>query len=605
MARRLGGIGSVLWLPLDVPSSTYERYVNMNDEEIFSHLKSITSDRPNLNEFVKNLVLYQLKDPSLPLSYHNLFTEYRDVLADTDILLLLLEAFGSQDIPDALLRSVCLSQRRWNAAGEIQATDAIQFGLPAELIDVLGDHARLNQSLASVHIKKNTLDDGTVTWSVDSISRQAVIPNLLPPVAEDLTRIALTLICFACPPCYEGNTTWSRQVKSLVWDLLHAMMKQHQKIATSMKEQLVDVLLFFSERDSFTMRCIAIEQAKKFLRPSMPYYLHASVALLQSILSRLDGDLDRSDTLIHNFLCQARRPVTRRDHALKGRLHVVQVENKIQRHDADTALRIYGWKTEHPPSSLELEVTRRLQGVAASFFQSIGDFDNARESLEQYLDLGSVQVIRATTRRLIIARLADVYCEIGQYKKANGILEAELSHVQQSEATSRPYCRLLLASIEANIGEGKSDIAESIIHDLAMMEPPRLEDMNDQLLRMRRLIAAARLAHGKRQFQDALRSWRFALQEMERFTAFHSRYGFIAAVIYLSLAHAQLETGDIEGCKESWDTAAEMLKSQRCEYWIPILATTWLESVAGAIHQLKGWPLRIMLPGNKPDVTWV
>ncbi|EEU39686.1 uncharacterized protein NECHADRAFT_42845 [Fusarium vanettenii 77-13-4] len=605
MARRLGSIGSVLWLPLDIPFSTYERYVNINDEEIFSHLKSICSGAPSRDEFVRNLILGQLKDPSLPLSYHNLFVNYADVLADTDILLLLLEALGGHNIPDTLLRSVSSPQRRWNADGEIQTTDATQYGLPVELVDVLSDNTRLAQSLTSVYIKKHTLDDGTVTWSLDPVSNPQLFSNLLPDVAEFLRSVALKLLCFACPPCYEGNTTWSPQTKSLVWDLMHKLIQENNKITISLKDQFVDALLYFSERDSFSIRCLATHIAGAFLRPSMPYYLHASVTLFQSLVYRLEGDFIESDAHIRHFLCQTRRPITRRDHALKGRLHLVVIENKIQRHDSDTALRIYEWKAEHPPSNLELEVTRRLQGVAASFFQSMGDFDNARESLEQYLNLGAVQPIRTTTRRLIVARLADIYCEIGWYDKANELLGAELENMREPDKRSRPCRRLMLASVEANIGQGRTDIADSTIQDLAMIEPAGLEEMNDQLLRMRRLMATARVAHQKGHFQDALHLWKSTLQEMKQFTAFHAKYGFIAVVIHLSIAHTQIELGDVEDGKRSWDTAADMLRSQRCEYGIPIVATSWLKTVAGAIHQLKGWPLRIMVPGKKPDLTWV
>ena len=174
---------------------------------------------------MRNLILGQLKgiltapldlssssylkiDPSLPLSYHNVFSNYADLLADTDILLLLLEALGGHNIPDTLLRSVSSPQRRWNADGEIQTTDAVQFGLPSELVDVLSDNTRLAQSLTSVYIKKHTLDDGTVTWSLDPLSNPQLFSNLLPEVAEFLRSVALKLLCFACPPCYEGNTTW-------------------------------------------------------------------------------------------------------------------------------------------------------------------------------------------------------------------------------------------------------------------------------------------------------------------------------------------------------------------------------------------------------------
>lgn len=76
IARKLGGIGSLFWLPLEVPSSTYvlcsnqdvhpnmhryERYLIMDDDASFDHLKSVASDMPNYDEVVQRLILSQLK----------------------------------------------------------------------------------------------------------------------------------------------------------------------------------------------------------------------------------------------------------------------------------------------------------------------------------------------------------------------------------------------------------------------------------------------------------------------------------------------------------------------------------------------------------------
>ncbi|KAF5536695.1 ABC multidrug transporter [Fusarium napiforme] len=41
IAQRLGGVGAMFWLPLEVPASTYERYLDVDDEQVFAHLSSL------------------------------------------------------------------------------------------------------------------------------------------------------------------------------------------------------------------------------------------------------------------------------------------------------------------------------------------------------------------------------------------------------------------------------------------------------------------------------------------------------------------------------------------------------------------------------------
>lgn len=77
IAQRLGGVGAIFWLPLDVPASTYvilscfqctgvlilcsyERYLSIDDEEVFTHLSSLNPTFKKYNGFVQRLVIGQL-----------------------------------------------------------------------------------------------------------------------------------------------------------------------------------------------------------------------------------------------------------------------------------------------------------------------------------------------------------------------------------------------------------------------------------------------------------------------------------------------------------------------------------------------------------------
>ncbi|KAK7403425.1 hypothetical protein QQX98_010791 [Neonectria punicea] len=329
------------------------------------------------------------------------------------------------------------------------------------------------------------------------------------------------------------------------------------------------------------------------------------MALYESIIYRLSGSLDKSDARIHSFLSQPHDPLTHYDNAIRGRLHVSHIENKIHRYDNDIASYMYRWEGIHPLSTFEIEVTRRLQGTAARFFQSIGDFPTARASLEQHLWLNSTTPIRPNTRVLIVSKLAEIHCELLEWEKAVSVLKPELDSRLECEKKGRPFRRLLLALVEAKIGQGKLDATGPILQQLADIEPPELDDINDQVLHMRRLIAAARTVHDGLDFAAALQMWQFALRMMEELSIFRSRHRWTAIVIHLSISHAQLNLGDAESGEQSWATAVEMSRSERCEYVIPGLATVWLPKIVSSIHQTRGWPFRMMLPGGNPDITWL
>ncbi|KAF5563623.1 ABC multidrug transporter [Fusarium phyllophilum] len=387
IAQRLGGVGAIFWLPLDVPAST------VDDEEVFTHLSSLNPSYEKYSELVQRLVLSQLCDPSSPARYHNLFNEFTSFIPAQDQLIIVIYALGGADIPAVLLKSICLPQRRWNSDGEVDQTSALQFGLPEALVDLLCNEAKLSESLSPERM---------------SSLREALTPRTI----EVLETTALKLICFVCPLSYKGNTDWT-----------HA----------------IEAVLYFCERDSLAIRRAAVKQAKLLLRKSMPYYLHASVVLFRSIIYRVDGELAKSEAHIRDFLWRGPRPSTRRDHALEGRLHISQMENKIKCYDTDVPSFAYNWEAQQPLSTLDMEVTSRLQSTAARYFQSIGDFDAARTSLEQFLSLGRIKPLPTNSRRVLLGRLADVYCEMGDYVKAMKMLEPELDYINSSDRIRRGF----------------------------------------------------------------------------------------------------------------------------------------------------------------------
>lgn len=201
-------------------------------------------------------------------------------------------------------------------------------------------------------------------------------------------------------------------------------------------------------------------------------------------------------------------------------------------------------------------------------------------------------------------RLAEINCELDEFARAIALLGPEIEAIPTPNRVGRPYRRLLLVWVDAKIGQGALDEARITLQELERIEPQNFDDINDQMLHMRRLILLARVAHDSMDLQAALQAWTYTLQRMEEMTVFKVRHKWTAAVLHLSLAHIQLTLGDHEAGKLSWDSAVEISRGERYEYVVPVFATSWLRKVAGAIHSQWGWSLRVMLPGGQPDMTW-
>ncbi|KAH6689807.1 hypothetical protein F5X68DRAFT_204288 [Plectosphaerella plurivora] len=608
MARKLGGVGSILWLPLDVPSSTYERYLNIDDEEAFSHLRSLGPEDQSLNldDIAQQLISSQLGDIAPPITKYDLLGDYSDLFPRTDRIFMLLAALGGSTIPVDLLQSTRQTQRRWGADGEIKSIAALDFGMPPEMIDALSDDTCLQRVGSSPGLTESTLDDGTTVWSLDSHLVASIMNSISTQTRETLEAIVLRLLCFSCPALYEGKVNWPRDKKKAIWALLDRAT-DGPKIAASQKCQAIDALLFFAERDFFTIRRAAVARARTILHKGMPFYFHASVALFESIMLRLEGSFDHSTTKARSFLDN--NPVspatTRCDNALRGRLHVSWIENKVHRYDPDAAAVMYDWEGLLPLSTFEIEVTRRLQGTAAKYFHSIGDLVMARASLEQHLSLVTTVPIRENTRLLITTKLAEIFCELREHEKSHELIAAEMA-AEGAEARSktRPFRRLSMASVEVDLGRGRLDEAEATLQKLALAEPPELDDLNDQVLHMRRLMLEARAAHERLRYEEAHRLWGLALTRMSEFSIFAARHPWIAAVAHVSMAHAALALGDAAGAREAWARGADVSRTERCEYVIPTLATVWVPRIVADVLATQGWPFRMMLPGGRPDVTW-
>lgn len=323
------------------------------------------------------------------------------------------------------------------------------------------------------------------------------------------------------------------------------------------------------------------------MRKSIPYHLQASLVLFQSFIHRSNGDLDQSYAIINEFLHRAEKNTTRSGNAIKGRLHISHLDNKIHRYDQDVASYIYGWQGQPPLSTLELKVTFRLQSATAKYFQSIGDFKAAQASLEQYLKLSKAAPLPVLTHALVISKLADIYCELFEYDKAISIIKPELKFLEDSGRKGQPYVRLLLSLVEVKIARQDMDSAEQILQKLSEDTLIEMNEVVIQRTQLRRLMAMARVAHETQRWELAAERWVAAIEEAKRLQPSGKLHDFLVAVMYLSLAHVQLQQGAADVSKRSWQRGITLLENRRYEYWVPVIPTTWIHRMSSEMSKLQ------------------
>ncbi|KAL1844676.1 hypothetical protein VTK73DRAFT_2048 [Phialemonium thermophilum] len=364
-----------------------------------------------------------------------------------------------------------------------------------------------------------------------------------------------------------------------------------------LRSQVLEALLFLAEDGLLEVRNEAAELAPTLTTRRTPAYLRASIRLCRSTISRLHGDLERSDREIREHLKPNPQCSNRREHALAGRLHLCLIENMIQRQDSSVVGVVYSWEPLHPSSPLENSVARRLLLCAARFFQSIRQFRTAPDSLGQCLELEGT-----SKRLLIVSRLGDVLGELRDYDRAAVMLESEVDNLV---TRGRLWRRVRLSMVEAALGRGfgSLDAAEDWLDELIARDLP-VADITDQLLHVRTLMARARIPHYRSNHEEALQRWQTALQSTRPFLSFKDGHGFTSAIIHLSIAHAQIHIGNQRGARRSWQAATDICRTEKPDYWIPVVATTWLSNMANDLLRLQGWSVSVLgLDGHHVNVS--
>lgn len=380
----------------------------------------------------------------------------------------------------------------------------------------------------------------------------------------------------------------SLELRNALWKLMEALREKRTWLMPTARVPALEAYLFFAEHGSLAIRRVAIEQVDELLEKSDSPNLHALAVLFKSILFRQDCNIAASEACLKRYAENASLQMqikTPKYHAIMGRLHLSKVENMIHRKDPEAASLIHGgWEPTSWESTLELDTNYRMTLTATSYLSSRGCFPAAKEA---YLECLKRQ--QSNNRRLlVIAKLADVYCELNDLEAARALVEVEIKTLREQNRKGRLYRRLLLASIEVDLGQERYFDAIASLDEVLRLQPTKHLDITDEILSVRATMARARLATISNNHVSAINLWGSVLELCSHFSSFKENEGFIDAAALVSLAQAQIAIGNMDAAATVCDKATEILQRETMTYHIPCIAGSWFPCVTEQVcHILR------------------
>ncbi|KAF3760117.1 hypothetical protein M406DRAFT_335309 [Cryphonectria parasitica EP155] len=134
------------------------------------------------------------------------------------------------------------------------------------------------------------------------------------------------------------------------------------------------------------------------------------------------------------------------------------------------------------------------------------------------------------------------------YAGAESKIQSGMCNMEKHGKRGRLWRRLQLASVEVALGKGALEDAEKQLQLIGIAPP--VQDITDELLHVRSIMANA--------------------------------------------PHAQVSLENDLAGQKSYEAAVRILKTERPDYWIPVVATIWLLKIAKDLRSWKGWPIRCL-----------
>ncbi|KAF4547289.1 Hypothetical protein D9617_48g089500 [Elsinoe fawcettii] len=494
------------------------------------------------------------------------------------LVLMLLTAFHDS-VPTELFERARIPQYRWHSDGSVQEIPALKsdmYPTLADVIDSLFDSTTTDHTLADT-ICAHHFDQRHGLLSVDLKISTILLPYLGEGFWEN-QAVAIHVHAFPRDEFWEANLPClARSLGPSLWNLVKRLGPCG--IREDLRTDVVDCLLVYARFKALQHRSDILELAESLLNLAaaeldlQSQISKARCVLARSQICRIKGEYELSDEMIASFPVPA-QPTGGLLNSVLGLLNISQTENKIQQNNISDASSVLSlWKVPLKPSYAELRVMPLRLLADAKVARAERRYQQASEFLRQIL---SFPTINDSIREQALFLFVDTLCDQSEFQQALDHIRSLRTDGLVNLMNTKTRGRFLCSELDVNIGLGRFEQALATLRKCRSHFRRTSEDMGEQLLHVRMIMADARFAHAQANHAESLRRWVYALKCARRYRSLQPE-GCTIGTILLSIALEYAYLG-YKAEPRLLRVYAEGFLCDHGDIWIPVI-TGWKENV--------------------------
>lgn len=332
----------------------------------------------------------------------------------------------------------------------------------------------------------------------------------------------------------------------------------------SRQSDMVSLYLRTSRFGTTTWKMEATRQAKKLLQGLSDPYLSMLVASRESSILRMNGEIAESEEVLEESMSRYMRLDRSQDFLSKnprynaqvGKLLQSRAENLIAVDSLEQAQHeLLKWSQVNnaSPSWMEKTVQVSIKITLGRLSKIQGQFEKALAQFNPTLEwIVAKDIDAGGWRRVLLANIGEVYCELGKPADAQTLLIAEIDCMKLTRCQNTSSgLRLQLVLAESYLRDGSHDWSKEVAHNVrSVLESSKEHNSITRRFYLRTWTILARIAHAREYWEEALGAWR---QSLEILNLMQASSGPNAAIVEFSIAYALSKRGLVH---ESADTEA-------------------------------------------------
>lgn len=356
-------------------------------------------------------------------------------------------------------------------------------------------------------------------------------------------------------------------------------------LAFEIRNELAAMLIQASHFSTPAWKEEVMDLAWNLVNENTTDYLRIEYFLRQSSLLRMLGKLEKSNAVLeHTFPEAIESDVCQ--NAIRGQLVVSRSQNLLSAFNLTAAeQQLRSWQPLSPavPSTMEKAALQARNSLLGKVLRYEGKFKEALAYLEEQLRQSEADNIQRSSgwRRVLMAQVADLYCELERPGDAITLLKPELDHMQQKGSHNMSVGRRLqLTYCDSLIKNGDYDEAQQRLLKLhsAIEAKPDLAKIAARR-DFRIVFNFARIAHHRGVWDEALAHWTYLF---ETYAKEDFRGSSSAGVILYSISYTWLRKGNREEAISNATAGKASLVNERRIYTIP-LQSYWRDYVVALV----------------------